>query len=189
MYARRQLQALVRHQGALEARLENHQHEGCNWSQQGDRAPALPSMCEALVADPVERSLLNASLGERPRPDLERCDANNEHEPGHNKENQGPENPAGTEDWVPSNHRRGDATKDDDDDPRNGEEAIASNDPIDRMSQQTWVAGTSRVRMPKQARRNVPEEGDDGSEVKKLEPEVHDCSLRRLSPVCLTDRA
>ena len=140
-------------------------------------------MCEALVTGPVERSLLNASLGERPQPHLERCHADDEHEPRHSKENQGPENPAGAEDRVPSDDRCGDAASDNDDDPRDGEEAIASNDAINGMGQETWVARASGVRVPKQARGNVPKEGDDRGEVEKFEQEVQG---RMPGPVCLT---
>lgn len=74
---------------------------------------------------------------------------------------------------MPSNHRRGDAAHDDEDHPWNSEQAIASNDAVNGMGQQPWVARASRMRVPKQARGDVPEERDDRSDVKKLEPEVH----------------
>jgi len=46
------------------------------------------------------------------------------------------------------------------------------------------------VGVPKQTRSNVTEEGDDGSDVEKLEAEVHGCwPTRKVSPACLTDRA
>ena len=64
------------------------------------------------------------------------------------------------EDGVPSNDRCGQAPSDDDNYARNGEEAIAPNDTIDGMGQQAWVARASGVRMPKQARGDVPEEGE-----------------------------